>query len=286
MSLSSKCNMGFYECGKMNTHERIEFDYFNLVSEITQLFIVNGASPLDGLKKSCDLIKQVVSVQVIQVWLIDEYNSKVQIYSEDDFFTGKDEVGDYFEAENTLIKQILVRREPQISNNEPGNFLNEREKSKFGIGSYAGFPIFEKDNLVGVVAYYFTSEIPPEIIKLLTCISNILSLGVAQIKLQNSLSEYQQRIENIFSSNHFMLVLFDKHFNFIKVNEAYAKACNYSPEYLLGKNHFDIFPHKEIEEIFKNVLETGNPHTESAKVFEFPNQPVEAKHIGTGLFIL
>ena len=74
-------------------------------------------------------------------------------------------------------------------------------------------------------------------------------------------------------SKNFHLVYLDKHFNFVRVNETYAKGCGYKPEEMVGKNHFALFPHSENEAIFAKVRDTGVPAEFKDKPFTFKNQP-------------
>jgi PAS domain S-box-containing protein len=69
------------------------------------------------------------------------------------------------------------------------------------------------------------------------------------------------------------LVYLDRNFNFVRVNEAYAKTCGYRPEEMIGKNHFALYPHKENEAIFARVRDTGIPAEFHDKPFVFPDQP-------------
>ena len=80
-------------------------------------------------------------------------------------------------------------------------------------------------------------------------------------------------LEAIFANIHFIVAYLDRDFNFIRVNKAYADVSGHDPDYFVGKNHFQLFPHAENEAIFRNVLETGKPYHDFAKPFEYPNQP-------------
>jgi PAS domain S-box-containing protein len=77
----------------------------------------------------------------------------------------------------------------------------------------------------------------------------------------------------IIDATDVMLVYLDPQFNFLWINPAYAQACNMPPEELVGRNHFALFPHKENEEIFRRVRDTGEPAFYKDKPFEFPDQP-------------
>jgi len=69
------------------------------------------------------------------------------------------------------------------------------------------------------------------------------------------------------------LAYLDRDFDFVRVNEAYARACGYTPEAMIGKNHFVLYPHEENEAIFKRVRDTGVPLEYHDKPFTYPDQP-------------
>jgi PAS domain S-box-containing protein len=79
--------------------------------------------------------------------------------------------------------------------------------------------------------------------------------------------------EAFFTSTITPLVFLDKDFNFIRVNEAYAKACHRDVSEFPGHNHFEFYPHKENEAIFRQVVETKVPFQTFAKPFDFPDHP-------------
>ena len=69
------------------------------------------------------------------------------------------------------------------------------------------------------------------------------------------------------------LVYLDPNFNFVLVNETYARTAGYAPSELIGKNHFALFPNAENEEIFRRVRDTGEPVSYVDKPFEYPGHP-------------
>ncbi len=73
------------------------------------------------------------------------------------------------------------------------------------------------------------------------------------------------------------LVYLDRDFNFVRVNRAYANTCGYTPEEMIGKNHFALYPNAETEAIFCHVRDSGQPFEVQDNPFEFPDQP----HRGT-----
>lgn len=78
---------------------------------------------------------------------------------------------------------------------------------------------------------------------------------------------------NIFSNTHIAIAYLDDNFNFIKVNNSYAKADNKTPDYFVGKKYFDLFPNEENKKIFKRVLKSGEPYFTYAKPFEYKFNP-------------
>jgi len=80
-------------------------------------------------------------------------------------------------------------------------------------------------------------------------------------------------LEAVFTNIHFLVAYLDRDFNFIRVNKAYADLSGRSPEFFIGKNHFQLYPHEENEAIFRRVVETGRPYHAFARPFEYPDQP-------------
>jgi PAS domain S-box-containing protein len=80
-------------------------------------------------------------------------------------------------------------------------------------------------------------------------------------------------LEAFFGSTITPLVLLDRNFNFIRVNEAYAKACFRPVSEFPGHNHFKFYPSAENEEIFRNVVKSKRAFQARAKPFVFPDHP-------------
>ncbi len=69
------------------------------------------------------------------------------------------------------------------------------------------------------------------------------------------------------------MVFLDRSFNFIRVNQAYARADQKRVEDFAGHNHFEFYPHAENQAIFENVVRTKTPFVASAKPFTYPDHP-------------
>ncbi len=68
------------------------------------------------------------------------------------------------------------------------------------------------------------------------------------------------------------VVFLDKDFNFIRVNEAYARICAREVSEFPGRNHFDLYP-SDAEGIFRRVVETKESFQVVARPFVFPDHP-------------
>jgi PAS domain S-box-containing protein len=93
------------------------------------------------------------------------------------------------------------------------------------------------------------------------------------IQTEKALAETNQLLETVFAHTHMLVAYLDPHFNFIRVNRAYAEADEKKPSFFVGKNHFHLFPNEENEKIFRRVVETGKPHFSYAKPFEYAEHP-------------
>jgi len=87
------------------------------------------------------------------------------------------------------------------------------------------------------------------------------------------LAKVNELLEGMFSSIDISIAYMDKDFNFIRVNRPYAEADKQEPEFFVGKNHFVLFPNEENEQIFRKVVETGEPYSVYAKPFEYAEHP-------------
>jgi len=87
------------------------------------------------------------------------------------------------------------------------------------------------------------------------------------------LARANELLERMFSNVEISVAYMDKDFNFIRVNRAYAEADERAPEFYIGKNHFVLFPNEENEQIFRKVIEKGEPYAVYAKPFEYAEHP-------------
>jgi PAS domain S-box-containing protein len=87
------------------------------------------------------------------------------------------------------------------------------------------------------------------------------------------LRRQSQMLEAFFRHTITPLAFLDRHFNFVRVNEAYARAAGKSPEYFIGKNHFALYPHEENQAIFAQTVQSRRAYQAHARPFTYPDQP-------------
>jgi PAS domain S-box-containing protein len=90
---------------------------------------------------------------------------------------------------------------------------------------------------------------------------------------EEELIQTNELLEKFFLNIGALIAYLDRDFNFIRVNETYAVAGEHPPEFFIGKNHFDLYPSLENQNIFQQVVDTGEPYLVLEKPFEYPEFP-------------
>jgi PAS domain S-box-containing protein len=86
------------------------------------------------------------------------------------------------------------------------------------------------------------------------------------------LKEQSRILESFFQYTVTPLVFLDRDFNFIRVNEAYARACQREASEFPGHNHFEFYP-SDAKAKFEQVVQTKEPYMAIARPFTFPDHP-------------
>lgn len=87
------------------------------------------------------------------------------------------------------------------------------------------------------------------------------------------LLEQTRILEAFFRNTQTCLVFLDRDFNFIRVNEAYARACSRPISDFIGRNHFVDYPSDELKARFQQVIDSGKPYAVFGRPFVFPDHP-------------
>jgi PAS domain S-box-containing protein len=96
-----------------------------------------------------------------------------------------------------------------------------------------------------------------------------------EIRVQERTKEVREQsrvLDSFFKFSITPFVILDKNFNFIRVNEAYAKACDREVFEFPGHNHFEFYP-SDAKAKFEQVVQTRKPFVAIARPFSFPDHP-------------
>lgn len=93
-----------------------------------------------------------------------------------------------------------------------------------------------------------------------------------RVAAAEALRERIRAVELVFEHSLGSVVMLDRNFNFIRVNQAYARACGRDVSDFPGRNHFDLYP-SDARAIFEDVVRTKQPFRVTAHPFVFPDHP-------------
>jgi PAS domain S-box-containing protein len=96
-----------------------------------------------------------------------------------------------------------------------------------------------------------------------------------EIRVQERTKEAREQsraLDSFFKYSITPFVILDKDFNFIRVNEAYAKACQREVTEFVGHNHFEFYP-SDAKQIFEEVVKRREPYHAIERPFTFPDHP-------------
>jgi PAS domain S-box-containing protein len=96
-----------------------------------------------------------------------------------------------------------------------------------------------------------------------------------EIRVQERTREVREQsrvLDSYFKFSITPFVILDKDFNFMRVNEAYAKVCHREVSEFFGHNHFEFYP-SDAKAKFEQVVQTKKPYVATARPFSFPDHP-------------
>lgn len=160
--------------------------------------------------------------------------------------------------------------------------LSKKEQSEFRIGcmksgfaSVAVIPVRYRNKIIG--AFHLADKrekmIPEKLIESIESLTSLIGEGITKFDLYDRMRHTNELLERLFASTNLLIAYMDTNFNFIRVNQLYAKADGHTPDYFIGKNHFDLFPDEENKSIFRKVVATGEPYSAYSKQFVYAKNP-------------
>jgi len=109
--------------------------------------------------------------------------------------------------------------------------------------------------------------------ELATIVSRLESEVRQRARAEQFVREQGRILEAFFHHSMTCLVFLDPRFNFVRVNEAYARACGRAMTDFSGRNYFELFPDGETEALFREVIGSKQPAQAYARPFRFPEHP-------------
>jgi PAS domain S-box-containing protein len=146
-----------------------------------------------------------------------------------------------------------------------------------GFESIAVTPIRYKDDITGVIqlAGGKKSEVNLRTVEFIEALTPLVGEGINKFMQDDRLRRSTELLERVFSSTNFLIAYLDKNLTFIRVNEEFARADSRNTAFFPGKKMFDIYPNRENEALFREVLETGEAYSIFSRPFEYPQNKIK-----------
>jgi len=286
----------------LTTNQRL-----SLLSD-TSAQLLATKNPQEIVKKLCKKVMQHLGCDIFFNYLVDEGEGRLRLNA----YTGipakaakKIEWLDYGVAVcGTAARDGITI----IAEDIPANPDQKTDLVKsYGIKSYACHPLLSRRKLIGTLSFGSKTKtaFSDDEIDLMKTIAYHVSIAMERLQshiemetkvrertaalsitlealqkkmaelnlAKDILAEQSEQLESFFSHTITPLVFLDPDFNFIRVNDAYAKACNRSASEFPGHNHFEFYPNEENKMIFEKVVRTKVPYQVVSKPFIFPDHP-------------
>jgi PAS domain S-box-containing protein len=276
--------------------EKAKEEYFNrlgLLSDTASRLLLSQR-PENIVEEICRKVMTYLDCHVFLNYLVDEQKQRLRLNA----YAGISEQAareiQWLELGETLCGGVVREACQIVVENLPDSLDPRTEMVRsFGIKAYACHPLFSQGQVIGTLSFgtdsslHFTAD-ELELMKIVTdqvavALERMRLIRVAQQHAEDLEIRVQQRtaelvnanelLESLFSSMETSIAYLDNDFNFIRVNRAYAEADGRTPDFFIGKNHFDLYPNKENMEIFKRVVETGEPYSVYEKPFVYAEHP-------------
>jgi len=94
-----------------------------------------------------------------------------------------------------------------------------------------------------------------------------------RILAEGTLRKRSQMLEAFFEHTIAPMAFMNWCFDFVRVNEAYAKSSGKDPEYFVGRNYFALYPDAQTQAIFERVVRTHQPYRAYATPLQRAEDP-------------
>ncbi len=190
---------------------------------------------LQTISRSPEIYENVVEQTHDGLIILDENRDMILLNERAEEITG-------YRDKDLLGKNIENLLESDIHKNLEQKVLTEDEfvEKRIDIETKSGK---EKTVIISMDYFYFSEEN-----------GKGYSLLIKDITREKTQKEI---LDALMAHSEVMMAYLDLDFNLVYVNSAYAQKTDHSPDELVGKNHFDLFPDGENEKIFQKVIDKG-----------------------------
>lgn len=145
-----------------------------------------------------------------------------------------------------------------IKNDPDSNIYTSALKDH--LGSLLVFPIKYENVLYGGLFLHYIKQIDETLIDLnfVRTVVNQISIAINKIQLQADLQESLIKEKIILNNIPFMAWLKNKESRYITVNDSFAALFNTTPENIIGKTDFELFPEEQAKLFHSTDLEVIN----------------------------
>ncbi len=273
---------------------------FRLLSETAGALLASPA-PQQEVEKLCTRVMKHLDCQVFFNFLLDEPRGRLHLNAYAGIPEEEARKIEWLDYGVAVCGCVARDQERIIAENifQQPDIRTDRVWS-FGVQAYACHPLIVQDRLLGTLSFgtRTRSSFSLQDLELMKTVTDQVAMAMEKMRMleeikagrdeleirveertaellsaNQHLAEQSRVLESFFKDTITPLVLLDRDFNFIRVNEAYARSCQRTVSDFLGKNHFELYPHEDNEAIFRKVVETGIPYQALAKPFSFPDHP-------------
>ncbi|CAK0740611.1 membrane hypothetical protein [Azospirillaceae bacterium] len=191
-----------------------------------------------------------------------------------------DEAGLFTRINDTELSWLGYRREEVVGVMYFRDLLDEEGVRRHN----KSMPIFQKQGVIFDLEYRLRTKngrwIPVLLSATAVCdasgafvMSRSVVYNLTDIKaVEKAAEKHAQLAEAFFQQSVVCLVVLDRCYNFLRVNEAYARVCRRKIEDFKGRNHFEMYP-SDTKRIFDEVVQNKRPFETFSRAFTFPDQP-------------
>ena len=280
------------ENAKLFEVEKKNKERFEILSETASRLLATHR-PQEVLNALCQKVMTYLDCHAFFNYLVDEEKQRLHLnaYAGIPEETGKEiEWLDYGvavcgcaarDASRIVCESIPTTPDPRT----------ERVKS-FGIKAYACHPLLSAGRVIGTLSFGTRSRptFTEDELSLMKTVADQVAVAMERIQLIDALKRSRDELEvrvqertrevreqsrvldYFFKFSITPFVILDKDFDFIRVNEAYAKACHRKASEFPGHNHFEFYP-SDAKAKFEQVVRTRQPFVAIARPFSFPDHP-------------